>query len=313
MSPIEPDQEPERWVVKSNQLVEARYQHSLMTARLIMMAIEDISMYDKQFREVRAYLSDYARLADTSAKNLYELARDLSDEMLGLEIEFPVRDRAGEVTGWERLNVFSKVRYIDGKGYVIVKLNNDLAPYLLQLKAEFTRYKLASVFGVRTPTAVRIYELCKQFQTIGQRTIELDALRRMFMLEDKYPRYRDFRRRVLDHSVDEINRRTDLRVGFDEVRLGRKVHAIRFHIRKAPQRQMPISFPDGGDVQGSPPEASHDDFDYWYDSLPDGERVRLWDETEALALEQGAVRGAGLESRVWLLLRRRWEQDRFGS
>lgn len=311
MSPIEPSDQ-ERWVVKSNQLVEARYQHSLMTARLIMMAVEDISMYDTQFREVRAYLSDYARLAETSAKNLYELARDLTGELLGLEIEFPVRER-GEVTGWERLNVFSKVRYIDGKGYVIVKLNNDLAPYLLQLKAEFTRYKLASVFGVRTPTAVRIYELCKQYQTIGQRTIELDELRRMFMLEDKYPRYRDFRRRILDHSVEEINRRTDLRVGFDEVRLGRKVHAIRFHIRKAPHRQMPISFPDGAEdpsanVQASPPEASHDDFDRWYDTLPDDERVSLWTEAEAEALEQGAVRGAGLEARVWLLLRRRWEQ-----
>ena len=47
---------------------------------------------------------------------------------------------------------------------------------------------------------------------------------------ERYKEYRDFKRRVLSPSVDEINRYSDKSVVFDEIRRGRKVVAVEFRV-----------------------------------------------------------------------------------
>jgi plasmid replication initiation protein len=53
--------------------------------------------------------------------------------------------------------------------------------------------------------AIRIYELLVQYRQIGKREISVDSLRTMLELGKKYPLFADFKKRVIDTAVDQIN------------------------------------------------------------------------------------------------------------
>ncbi len=253
----------ERWVVKSNDFIEARYGWDQMTNRLLLLAAEQVARTDGEFQPVRIPIGEYVEALGTDSKNAYERARELSANLLGMTIEIPLGD------GFVEINVLSMARYRSGQGYVTIKFNDDMRPLLLQLKDRFTRYRLKSVFPIRSFAAFRIYELCKQYQGLGRRVIEMERLRHILQLDEAYPRYRDFRRRVLDQARKEINDKTDLRIGFDEIRVGLKVVAIRFLIRSvAPPAPAPRAQPALFTA-----EPDRDAFETWFAELsPDVQR-----------------------------------------
>ena len=64
--------------------------------------------------------------------------------------------------------------------------------------------------------------------------MELDFLKEIFQLENKYPNVKDFRLRVIDTALKEINESTDLTVSYEPVRQVRKVIGFTFHMQKNP-------------------------------------------------------------------------------
>jgi Initiator Replication protein len=103
---------------------------------------------------------------------------------------------------------------------------------LLQLKKEFTTYRLKNVMELKSGYSIRIYEILKRWQFINDVEIPLDDLRKMVGATDKYLEYHNFKKRVLAPAQKEISAKTDLAFAYKEVKSGRKVVAIRFFIRE---------------------------------------------------------------------------------
>lgn len=307
----------ERWVVKANTFINARYSWDQVTNRLLLLAAESVARDDREFRPLKIPVAEYAEVLGSNAKNAYDRARDIADALLALKIELPLED------GFIEVNVLSMARYQEGRGHLVVKFNDDMRPLLLQLRERFTRYRLRSVFGLRAFSAFRIYELCKQHQGLGTRTLDLDRLRRLLRLEDLYPRYRDFRRRVLEQARREINEKTDLRIGFEEIRVGRAVQAVRFRIRSvAPPVATTAPGRPGAARPGQlalGPAHERDPFEAWFDelapdvqrdlrlraaeALPEADRARYRDALDARRLVPV------LETQVLSALRAVWRRD----
>lgn len=106
-----------------------------------------------------------------------------------------------------------------------------LKPFLLELSSKFTSYKLANVVKLKSTYAIRIYELLKQYEDLKERTISLENLRYYLDAMDVYPNYANFKQRVLKPSQKELEQKTDISFEFEEIKIGRKVHKIRFIIR----------------------------------------------------------------------------------
>lgn len=54
-------------------------------------------------------------------------------------------------------------------------------------------------------------------------------------IEDKYEEYKNFRRKIIEQAVKEINRYTDLNVEWNPVKSGRSYVAIEFRIEQKEQ------------------------------------------------------------------------------
>jgi len=80
-----------------------------------------------------------------------------------------------------------------------------------------------------------LYENCNRYQDIGQTPwFELEKFRKLMGVDDnKYKIFRDFKTRVLDKSVEEVNKHSSLVVEPRLKKINRKVVAIQFSINKS--------------------------------------------------------------------------------
>ena len=236
-------------VRQSNELIEASYKiASVGEGRLIRMLIAQITSSDEDFKTYRITVADFARFFGLSkeSNSVYELIKKSADELAGRRI---MLEKNGN---WLRLNWLSYAEYKKGSGYIEVRFDKALKPYLLDLKTHFTQYELEKVVYFKSGYAMRLFELLKkeQFKADGKgyfkRSFEYDELRGLLGIDKKeYEFFKDFRVNVVQVATKEINANPDISIiKVDYPKTGRKVSHIVFHCEKAKQLQLDIDEPE---------------------------------------------------------------------
>ncbi len=132
----------------------------------------------------------------------------------------------------------SSAEYIESQGIVELEFSPKLKPFLLQLKLEFTKYKLGNVIHLKRIYSIRIYELLKQYEKIGKRRFDIPTLRNTLGIKDnEYQQFCDFRRWVLKISQKELAEKTDIAFEWEEEKKNQKCVAITFIITKQEREQ----------------------------------------------------------------------------
>jgi len=211
-------------VVKANQLIEAKYKLGLSEQKIVLSYISRIKATDKDFKEYSFSVDDVKEFLGWSknTKSLYDELYHLSEQIflkpLGIK----------EGKAFTYFNWFSKIRF-DGSTLTL-RSDPDLKPYLLQLKGHFTKYQLKNVVKLKSIYSIRLYELAKQYESIGCRRFGLDELKETLGIKEKYAQYGNFKKRVLEPAEKDINKNTDISISYSTVKTGRKVTGIEFCI-----------------------------------------------------------------------------------
>lgn len=216
-------------VVKSNALVEASYRLTLREQRIILGCIAQVDRSQPITDEVQYVISAdlFSKLANCNINGAYKelkLAADTLFERRLTLFEHPNTGKPRKIT----MRWVQSVEYLDGAGSVALRFSKDILPYLTELSRQFTRYALSDVAKVNSPHAVRLYELLMQWRETGKRQVSLDWMRERLGLEGKYPVFKDFRRYVVEHAVQQINEHTPITVSWSPHKTGRKVTHLIF-------------------------------------------------------------------------------------
>ena len=121
--------------------------------------------------------------------------------------------------------------YFKTEGRFYIEFHEDLIPYIANLKARYTKYELVNIGAFTSTHTIRLYELCSQYKTVGKREIKIDDLKDWLQVKGKYDLYADFRKRVIEPSVNEINKKSDLLISVEPVKRGRSIIALTFTIK----------------------------------------------------------------------------------
>lgn len=81
--------------------------------------------------------------------------------------------------------------------------------------------------------AQRLYELLRLWSrtdTLITKSFKIEQLRFILGAENKYPEYKNFKQRVLNQAIKEINQFGNMKLDIEEVKNGRKVVEIKFSI-----------------------------------------------------------------------------------
>jgi len=218
-------------VVKSNGLIETSYRLTTNEQRIVLACISQIRRDEPITDEImyKISASEFSEICGTNPASSY---RDLKSAALRLkrrevritqEPNGKGRRKKTLVTGWVQ-----SIEYSDGDGQVGLRFNHDILPYLSELNKCFTSYKLTNVVRMSSTYGARFYELLLQWMDIGEREVSVEWLRETLQLEKKYPQMCDFKKRVLEPAIKDINKNSNLQVKCTQRKTGRKVTHIKF-------------------------------------------------------------------------------------
>ena len=217
-------------------MIEARYKFDVWETRFFLTVLSKIHKDDEEFETYRVYYKDIIKTFGLKATSSYELLRNAARSLMDKKVTVDY-----EENGHKREKIYHLIRHIDllkeGRAgasdleqqeYVDVVIESQMRPLLLHLQKNFTAYDLRNIVNLGV-YPVRVYELLKQYESIGHRSLFIDDMKKMFNLSEEYPKFSNFYQKVIDPAVKEINKHTDLKVlKVDKIKNGKKVVALEF-------------------------------------------------------------------------------------
>ena len=231
-------------IKKANNLVESKYKFDIWETRFFLSVLAQIRREDTDAEVYRIRYKDIIKIFSLKSGDSYALLREAAKALMSKSVQINYEDNGVERTKEVHLigtidylrEGHRKVADIGNHEYIDVTIQQEMRPFLLQLSKNFTAYDLRNITKLSV-YAIRLYELLKQYETFGVRTLSIDEMKAMFQVEEQYTLYADFYRWVIKPSEGEINKHTDLSIlDVEKMKEGRKVVALRFKFRaKTPQ------------------------------------------------------------------------------
>ena len=214
-------------VTKSNKLIACNYDLSLQEQKLILTLASMVQPQDTEFKEYEFKIKDFIKLLDVQGQNKYtelpKITKELKRKVFDIE----------EGTDMIQVSWLGGVRYKRKEGILILKLDPNLKPYMLELKKMYTSYKLSNILSLKSKYSIRLYEILKSNLFKKEVTIELQELKNMVGAKEKaYSVYQNIKNKVIIQAQKELKNKTDISFSFTEIKTGRKVTSIRFHIKQ---------------------------------------------------------------------------------
>lgn len=242
-------------IIKSNNLIDCSYKLTLAEQRILNIACKrlkpmfvdkNISMNEfKMLSETMAFepieisVYDYVKEYNIKSKSIYKELSKIATSLYEKEIIYFDEDDNLTRKRW-----VITCKYKDKEGKISLKFHPDLITDLLVFKGSYTQLNTAFLNGVKSFYASRLYELLRQYLVIGVRKFELEDLRFKLGLSDtEYPRFSNFKQKILKPSVEWINSNSDIAIDVTEDKCGtRSVKKIEFKIKE--QHKQGVGYED---------------------------------------------------------------------
>ena len=214
------------WVYQSNKLIEASYTLTVLEQRLIRVLASNIKKDDDDFKEYEFKTKDLIKVLNVSDSRFYREIDKITDLLMQRIIKIKsINDKEFEKYHWVEVAKYKN-------GNLKLKINRELKPFYLSLDW-YTKYQLKNIMQFKSTYSFRLYELLKQYEKIGNRSITIDDLRFSLAIDKKqYPKFANLKQKILSVAIKEININTDLYIEFEELKEVRKVTSIKFYIKQ---------------------------------------------------------------------------------
>jgi len=216
-------------VVKSNTIIQkARFDLTTQEQKIILFLISKIKPEDEDFTNQRFDISEFCKVCGIdydngkNYKNIKETIKKLSTKNAWVELDEDVDVLLSWING---ATIYKK------SGIVKLRLSEDMKPFLLELKKNFTQYEILYTLAMKSQYSIRLYEILRSYAYKGRWIVEIEELKRMLTAET-YERFPDFKRKVLDISMRELKTFSDLKVSYQIIKEGRRYAKIEFSIKQ---------------------------------------------------------------------------------
>lgn len=216
-------------VCKSNALIEAGYRLSLGEHKILLGCIAQVRR-DEPISADRFYEVSALEVAERSAitrQAAYMELKIAADTLFERHVTVQIGPD-GKPPIIRKFRWVQAIEYVKDAGLVRLQFSSLILPYLAELTERFTVYPITDVSKLTSVHAIRLYELLVQWKGAGQREVELEWLRKAFVIEDAYKSISDLKKYVIDIAVRQINEHTPLQLAWSQRKTGRKVTHLQF-------------------------------------------------------------------------------------
>ena len=238
-------------VVKSNTLINASYSLTLAEQRLIGLAIVKANNQHKEVDPNTMLIVtalEYMEQFNVDRATAYEALKEASERLFSRYFTYDVYSRENgkeyDLKPPKKLSSsddlikvksrwVQKIAYRENRGSVYFQFSSDLIPLITNLKEYFTSYYLSQTSDFSSTYATRLFELLMQWKTTNVIPfMSVAELRNSLgVQEGKYPLLANFKMRVLDIAVNQINETTDYKIEYEQHKEGRTITGFSFKFK----------------------------------------------------------------------------------
>lgn len=232
-------------VVKTNRLVEALQTLSLAETRLLQLAIvgarengNGLGLDSSTPLSINA--SEYAKEFNVSLEAGYMALKCAEETLFERRFTIADSDKKPLKSRWVQ-----DVKYIQDEGRIEITLSRVVAREITKidgLKDFFTSYLLEKTAAFNSVYAIRLYELLMKWKSIKKTPIlEIDTFRSQLGLGvNEYKQMNNFKARVLDTALEQINKNSDITVKYQQHKKGVKIVGFSFSFKfKESKKTLP--------------------------------------------------------------------------
>ena len=208
-------------VVKHNSLVNATsdYKFSRNELKMICILVSNINnQNEKDFKEKHINITDLDVNEET---NNHTYISSLCSSIMAKPFKIN-----GSIYNW-----FTKLTPLENQGIIEYQFHEDLKPFLLELKNNFTMYHVNDILKLRSSYSIQVFELLKQYQGMQSKTriISIQEFREILCIPNSY-KNKDIRI-LLETIQKDLKENTQIEFRFEIEKLGRKFNKITFEIK----------------------------------------------------------------------------------
>lgn len=201
-----------------NEFILAKYTLSKRESRAfvaIIAALANMQNEDQSHYVIKLTYKTLANIIGIGVETGYtNKVRSVLNSLRKREISIQERSsQKEEYSQWLDANLISSIK-APGDGTVEIKIDSVLIPYFINLVNTYTTLDVKCLISFNSQYSFRIYQIIQQFKNTGFRRINIDTLRDVLQIGDKYPRTNDFKRFVIDPAIKDINDKTPLNITY---------------------------------------------------------------------------------------------------
>lgn len=222
-------------VVKTNRLNQAFQVLSLAEFHIVQLAIVDARDTGTGLTTdmpLRIDALRYAEVFGTTRQNAYMRMKEAEETLFNRRFSFFDEDGKLVKSRW-----ISQVKYLDNEGAIEVVFTPAVVQGISRIngvKEFFTQYLLSQTAQLKSVYSSRLYELLIQWRSTGKTPIiTLEDFRSQLGIEEnQYKLMSDFKKRVLDLAINDINQKTDIKAAYQQHKKGRSISGFSFSFKQ---------------------------------------------------------------------------------
>ena len=239
-----------RKVVEHNALIQSVAKMQKTALKMFELAVSCIDTENLPENNI-IYLSKKELFAffDVSSASKHTRFKE-AIELMQKQAYFKIKSNKALGIEYESIVPIPYVKWNDYNDEVTIQFSEHIMPYLINLKAEFTQYKISELQKLNSKYSLILYRwLSMQYNQYehysvkgGRRAEQVEAYRNpsipvkeLRVITDTvndYVRFQSLETWVLKKPLEEINAHTSFNVTYDKIKKGRSIDSIVFHIEK---------------------------------------------------------------------------------
>ena len=242
----------DRDVIQANPLIHARKEMNLTELRLFALGLQDIVphitddvVHDLEFHETLITHNDLVELFGSDNNGRIANLKKQVEKAYDGKIKLSYKDG-----GFGFRHIYKKIDYIPQKGLVIL-FDDEIKKYILEiLNQAYTKYKVKALFSLQSAYAWRLLEsilenqgFFKQGHSKIYKYMSVEEVRFQLNVADGLyeGRMNNFKRKVIDEPIKDINEKTDYNVTCEAIKTGRKTTGFKFwlEVKKKEKKALP--------------------------------------------------------------------------
>lgn len=222
-------------ITKRNVLNEIRANNmTLQELRFFSIYLSKINPKDISTRIVRFPLSDFQKIMEFDKLKINYITH-VTDSLLCKIVRIPL-DEKGNYTAFQLFKKCTVNIDESGERYVEIDAHDDALPLMFEFKSKFFTYHLWNALCLKSSNQLRMYEILKQYEKIGERIISIEELKDLLGIKiNEYKRFGDFKTNVLEVCRLALQTNTDIKFTYEPTGKkgkGGKILFLKFTIQK---------------------------------------------------------------------------------